>query len=241
MILETVKKVFFEVGISVALLGSTAKNIDLSALTLYQIKKSVEKIDRKVSKLLRAPLLNAIDHFNEVTDYFLSQDFEKAYVTLDKVLNNATDAFNKIADKNINIETFADCLKAAQLLIFSKIISESYDNGQKIFLPFSKLSKAKQSVISRFVLRNVDRCIELKKNVNVPMLAFNKEKKKSTIQDMLDSILQLAYPYVSQANEWTDFQTKILEDNKISFQINPRYLPMGEEDKTEVIVGFKTS
>lgn len=172
VILETVQKIFFDVGSSVALLGSTVMNIDMTALTLHQIKKSVEQIDRKVSKLLRASLLNAIDHFNEVTDYFLSKKFEKAYVTLDKVLNNATDTFNKIADKNIDMETFADCVKAVQLLIFSKIISESYDSEQKIFLPYAKLSKDTKEVISRFVVRNVDKCISLKGNVRYQCSAF---------------------------------------------------------------------
>ena len=198
MILETFEKVFFEAGSSVALImGSTVKNIDMTALTLHKIKKTVEKIDRKVSKQLRAPLLNAIDHFNEVIDYFMSKKYEKAYDTIDKVLNNATDAFNKISDKNIDMETFADCVKSVQLLIFSKIIRESYDKKKQIFLPYVKLSKNKKNVISRFVERNVEHCIALKETVKVPMLTLDREKKKSIIQDMLDSILQLAYPYVS--------------------------------------------
>ena len=217
---------------------------DMTALTLHQIKKSVKQIDRKVSKLLRAPLLNAIDHFNEVTDYFLSKKFEKAYITVDKVLNNATDAFNKIADENIDMETFADCVKAVQLLIFSKIISESYDSKQKIFLPYAKLSKDTKEVISRFIVRNVDKCISLKGNVEVSMFSFDKAKKKSIIQDMLDSILQLAYPYISQGNGWTDLNSKILNlvaNCKVKFEVNPKYLPMGEEDKTQVIIGKTVS
>ena len=215
-------------------------NIDMTALTLHQIKKSVEQIDRKVSKLIRAPLLNAIDHFNEVTDYFLSKKFEKAYSTVDKVLNNATDAFNKIADKNIDMETFADCVKAAQLLIFSKIITESYDSDRKIFLPYAKLSKETKAVISRFIVRNVDKCISLKGNVKVPMFSFGKGKKKSIMQDMLDSILQLAYPYISQGNGWTDLNNRIqnfLPNCKVKFEVNPKYLPMGVEGKTQVIIG----
>ena len=241
MILETFEKVFFEAGNTVALMGSTVKNIDMTALTLHKIKKTVEKIDRKVSKQLRAPLLNAIDHFNEVIDYFLSKKYEKAYDTIDKVLNNATDAFNKISDKNIDMETFADCVKSVQLLVFSKLIRESYDNEQKIFLPFSKLSQDTKDVISRFIIRNVDKCITLKDNVNIPILTFDKEKKRSTIQNMLDSILQFAYPYISQANKWTDFENKIQEDNLVSFKVNARYLPMGVEDRTEVVVGSTKS
>ena len=236
VILETVQKIFFDVGSSVALLGSTVKSIDMTGLTLHQIKKSVEQIDKKVSKLLRAPLLNAIAHFNEVTDYFLSCEYEDAYNTADKVLNNATDAFSKIADKNIDMETFADCVKSVQLLIFSKIIRESYDKKKQIFLPYTKLSKNKKNVISRFVERNVEHCIALKETVKVPMLTLDREKKKSIVQDMLDSILQLAYPYVSQGNGWTDLEYKIPQD-EITFKVNPKYLPMGEEDSTEVIVG----
>ena len=182
VILETVQKIFFDVGSSVALLGSTVKSIDMTGLTLHQIKKSVEQIDKKVSKLLRAPLLNAIAHFNEVMDYFLSCEYEDAYNTADKVLNNATDAFSKIADKNIDIETFADCVKSVQLLIFSKIIRESYDKKKQIFLPYVKLSKNKKNVISRFVERNVEHCIALKETVKVPMLTLDRENKKSIIQ-----------------------------------------------------------
>jgi len=237
VILETVQKVFFDVGSSVALLGSTVGKIDMTALTLHQIKKSVQQIDKKVSKLLKAPLLNAIDHFNEVTDYFMSHKYEDAYNMVNEVKKCATNAFNLIAENNIDIKTFADCVKAVQLLIFSKIIQESYDKKKQIFLPYAKLSKATRDVISRFVERNVDKCISLKENVKLPMLTFEKEKKKSTIQDMLDSILQLAYPYVSEGNGWTNLDHKITDDNYISFKMNPKYLPMGIEDRTEVIIG----
>ena len=44
VILETVQNIFFDVGSSVALLGSTVMNIDMTALTLHQIKKYVEQM-----------------------------------------------------------------------------------------------------------------------------------------------------------------------------------------------------
>ena len=60
------------------------------------------------------------------------------------------------------------------------------------------------------------------------------------MQDMLDSILQLAYPYISQGNGWTDLNNKIqnfVAKCKLKVEVNPKYLPMGEENKTQVIIG----
>ncbi len=66
--------------------------------------------------------------------------------------------------------------------------------------------------------------------------------KKSEVQDLLDSILKIAYPYISQARKMTDMN-KMLEYFRsgpgLKFRLLPEALPEGYKDKTQVILGFQ--
>ena len=63
-------------------------------------------------------------------------------------------------------------------------------------------------------------------------------KKKSKIQDVLDSILKICYPYMSQGFGWTDFQTDLTSDDAtIDVKLHPEYIPEGAEDKVAITVG----
>ena len=81
-------------------------------------------------------------------------------------------------------------------------------------------------------------CINLKKNVKIASWMPGSSKKKSKIQDVLDSILKICYPYMSQGFGWTDFQTDLTSDDAtIDVKLHPEYIPEGAEDKVAITVG----
>ena len=72
--------------------------------------------------------------------------------------------------------------------------------------------------------------IGLKKSVNLP--------RKTEVQDRLDRILKIAYPFVSERKGWTDAETRItIEDDTVNIRVNPLFVPLGEDDEIKVAVG----
>ena len=62
--------------------------------------------------------------------------------------------------------------------------------------------------------------------------------KKSDTQNLVDSILYITYPYVSEMKEWTSLRTVVQSsDQSMTIKVMPKFLPFGSEDQTEVIVG----
>ena len=78
-----------------------------------------------------------------------------------------------------------------------------------------------------------------KDNVKLTTYGFFSVAKKSEVQDLLDSILKIAYPYISQARKLTDMNKQLESGAELKFSLLPEALPMGYEDKTPVIVGFE--
>ena len=67
-------------------------------------------------------------------------------------------------------------------------------------------------------------------------------KKKEEVQDIVDTILNISYPYISESNGlWTNMRTKIMStEPTVSISVKPEYLPMGSEDQTRVAIGVVT-
>ena len=64
--------------------------------------------------------------------------------------------------------------------------------------------------------------------------------KKSTVEEILDSLLKVTYPFISQYMKWTDMRSDLsMSDGKIKIILMPKYLPHGYEQKTELNVGYK--
>ena len=89
-------------------------------------------------------------------------------------------------------------------------------------------------------------CIEKKKRVNVKKrqikyIGLKKSvnlTRKTEVQDRLDRILKVAYPYVSERRGWTDAGHEIsIEDEEVDIKVNPVFVPLGEEDEIKVAVG----
>ena len=231
--------VVLDVAQDILNVGSAAYKIDMTALTLHQIKDIVERIEKKVDKLLKEPLETAQSFLSDAITEIINDFYEESFETLQKVIDNAKKALNLVKGKNISIESFGDYIKAARLIAFSTILRHSYDRKEKVFLPKFLLSSKSENVISDKLESVVKDCLEQKENVNVKTVFVESKEKKSVVQDMLDSLLKVTYPFISQSMKWTDMRSDLSKsDGKMKITLMPKYLPHGCEDKTELDVNL---
>ena len=232
--------VVLEVAQDILNVGSAAYNIDMTALTLHQIKNTVERIEKKVDKFLKEPLETALSLFNDAITEVINNCYEEAFENLKEVILNAKKGLNLVKGKGISIESFGEYIKAARLIAFSTILRHSYQKKEKIFLPIFMLSADNEKVISDKLESVVNDCLEQKESVNVKTMFRVNEGKKTLVQDMLDSLLKVTYPYISQAKKWTDMNNDLSSSEEMKkVTLMPKYLPLGFEDKTELQFGFK--
>ena len=130
-----------------------------------------------------------------------------------------------------------------RLLIFAVILDASYDKDKRVFLSPDKLLPNKMNFILLELKKIIVRSSEQKNNVKLTSFGFFTIAKKSDVQDLLDSILKITYPYISQARKLTDMTQQLSSDSGpgLKFRLLPEALPLGYEDKTSVIVGFRAN
>ena len=128
-----------EFGQNILQIGSGFTKMDLSGITLNQIKETAQRIEEKVGRLLQAPLKNAKQHFDSAITRVTNDDNKDATSYFDKVIDEATKAFNLINHKDITIMGYQACIEATRLLIFSLIAKNSYDDKRECFVPFTLL------------------------------------------------------------------------------------------------------
>ena len=84
----------------------------------------------------------------------------------------------------------------------------------------------------------VTSCLKLKGNLSVSGLF--KKKSSAAGEDLCDGVLTACYSYISQGNGWTDFTTKLEDGKTPEVTVRPDYLPLGEEDKTDLYRGVRS-
>ena len=217
--------------------------MDLSAITLMQIKETVQRIEGKLDQMLEAPLKNAKKHFDSAIKRMSYKRTKDAYDLFDKVIDQATNAYNLLDNKDVSIVNFEGGIQAIQLLIFSEIARISYDEKRECFLPISLLKKSDISLLGNVLEEYVEGCIKKKENVKTSTW-YSKTKElqnEAKVQNIVDTILNISYPYISESKGWTNMWTKITSFvPTVSITAMPQYLPMGAEDKTRVAVGVLT-
>ena len=91
------------------------------------------------------------------------------------------------------------------------------------------ISVTTKNLIATELKRWVDKCILLKKNVKITGAWFpgnSAKKQKSEAQNVLDSILKICYPYISQGSGWTNFRTDLtFYGTPADIKLYPEYIP----------------
>jgi len=63
-------------------------------------------------------------------------------------------------------------------------------------------------------------------------------QKKADLQNLLDVVLKIAYPFISEGYKYTSSLTKLTKkDCTLKIKIDPKYIPFGSEDMTEIVIG----
>ena len=232
-----------EFGQNVLNIGSGFTKMDLSGITLAQIKEAVQRIEEKVDALLEAPLKNAKQFFDFAITRVIHDDNKAACSFFDKVIDEATQAFNLVKKSKNSVKGFQSFIEAARLLIFSLIAKNSYDEKKECFVPFILLNQKKRNILVVDLEQYVTQCIAFKESVKTGGFFSSGAENREKVQNLLDSILKICYPYLSEIKQWTTMGSKISDQAHDNFTITvlPSYLPIGEEDKTRLFIGVDTA
>ena len=229
-----------EIAENVIGVGSGFVKFDTTGLTLAQIKESIKRIEGKIDVLLETPLKLAKDRFRAAMNMIIHKDLKKAYETLNTVIDHATQAFYYMDSEDMTIKNFEACIQATQLLIFANIARFCYDEKSEAFLPFLNLTEEKKSMIATELMDIVNRCLENKNHVKKDFFSRSSEHK-SKVQDTLDTILKVTYPFISEGKGWTKSTKKLtMEHNTVTFSVMPKFVPMGIKDRVALNLGLYT-
>ena len=124
-----------------------------------------------------------------------------------------------------------------RLKIFATILDASYDENQNVFLPSHKLPENKVEMIGTELERIVKKCLEQRSNVNTKKMFMENASKKEELQEILDSVLKMAYPYISEYKKLTQMKRRLTMADSVKFSLIPVLLPMGFEDRTDLVIG----
>ena len=224
--------------------ASNVASLKFPDMTMHKVLSSLERIEGSLNIILEAPLKKAIDTFDFILKAVRSGSFESAYKKMEKLIDNAETAFH-YADKNkLSVKCYRECAKAVRLLMFGHILNESYDNERKIFITQNQLQANKVTLIGETLEMIARKCIEQKENVKTSSWGLESDNKKSEAQDILDSILKFAYPYVSMAKKLNNMNNQLTIQDSFSGYlcvcVLPDLLPMGKDDGdgTQVTFGY---
>ena len=120
-----------------------------------------------------------------------------------------------------------NAVKTKQLKVFSEVLIHSFD-GKKI-TPFSHLEKADKTTISNLIEKDIIEVQRFYKSKSISWFTWNKADEERDKQDMLDTLLQASYPFISEGRGLTSELAHV----KLPYELNvlPQFLPEGEEDR----------
>ena len=209
----------------------------MTGFTLNQIKRGIERVEKKVDRIMEVPMKNAITFFKTANTEIMNGRFNDAYKNLNLVVVKSNEAFELTATKYINVETFNECTKALKLIIYSTILKYCYNEEKKTFEVYSNISPANKKIIAVQLEEIAEKCIKLKPNVKTTKFGFERAKKKEASQNVLDEILKITYPFISEGFKWSCCKTDVADNLGVTFKLVPHYLPEGEEDEATISVG----
>ena len=193
----------------------------------------------------------AIQKFENALKLIECRMFKKANEDLEKVIDSAEKALRFMEakrnnEKRIPLEVFKECMNAQKMILFSKILINSYDDKKNTYLPYFAMPENESNYLESETQDIADKSMKMMCHLNVMERTWILTKsvniqRKDEAQDCLDKILKGAYPYISRRNKWTQVGTEIdpvAETQWIT--VMPRYVPVGIEDKVKLVIGVVT-
>lgn len=149
----------------------------MTGFTLNQIKRGIERVEKKVDRIMEVPMKNAITFFKNANTEIMNGSFSDAFENLKLVIVKANEAFELTATKDINIETFSECMKAIKMIMYSTILKYCYNKEKDVFELYAGLPSSKKKIIATQLQDLIEKCINLKRNVKVTKFFIENQKK----------------------------------------------------------------
>ena len=153
-----------------------------NGFTLAMNQKKLDDISDKLDTLLEKDYRSAVDFLGAAMKSFEYYDYEDANEGFKKVLEKATDAYNCAQNDDLKR------IQSSKMKIFCYIVTKSYDQESKHFIPFDSLPKKKKDLIASLVRSEIEKLLKDLKNVKVRSDAkkFFKTKKQ---QEEIDNTM----------------------------------------------------
>jgi len=211
---------------------------DSSLMSMDQVKEAIKITEKKLKADLGNHLKEAKGYLSSTINLIQHGDYEGAFNELtSSVIPKAKSAFDYAMKKKISIVEFEAAVEAAKILLFAKLLSISYDQEEKIFLPFRMIPMDKKRINNSDIEKILTDCIAHKNNVKMSFLSQSGPKQ---VQNILNTALKCVYPFLSELREFTSSWSKVLKDDeKITIKILPQFLPHGEENRTKIEIGVR--
>ena len=231
------KFAILEIAENVLNIGSGFTSGNMTAFTLAQIKNIVKNIEKKVDIILATPLRLALDNLKSVINMLETNNYEFAYESFGQVLTYAMQAFQYSKQQSGDADQFNLIIISVKLIVFSKIARYSFNRDQAFFLPFYLLKQNVKKLLAMELENIVEEVFDLQKNIQTnKWLPGAKKAERAKTHELVDSVLKLTYPFISEGHGWTSMSSTI-DSNSISFMVTPYLLPKGESESTNLKLG----
>ena len=214
-------------------IGGGLAKLDLVAFEMAQLKKQVEEINQKLDVILSTPLKQAVDLFGKAMRHMENESIPGTIKELEKVRDHAIQAFHYAEGQGPKIENLKSAVSAKQLVILSEILIQSYDGTTVV--PFTLLDEQKKRKISSLIEDEVRSLQRFHNSYKVSVLTWNKAEKAKKKQDITDSLLQTAYPFISEGKGLTSSLASL--ELPYNLKLLSQFLPEGEEDAACLTIG----
>ena len=217
-------------------IGTGFATLDFSGLGLMQIKMAIQKLHNMISVILDTPLETAIAKTLTALNLLEHNQIEPAVEKFKLVESDAIMAFHYAKGQESDLNHLQQAATAKKILIYAKMCIYSYDHKLKLIIPFEVLNKNRQHFIATELERDSIEILEVQERLKFGLFTFHKQLKQQSSRDMADTILKIAYPYVSQGMALTNEQSE--HDCDFEVSIKPNLVPEGYEDRTTLMLGL---
>ena len=193
-----------------------------------------------IGVILETPLKNAIEKMTTAFNLLENCQIAEAIIKLRDAENDAITAYNYAVLEGNSFASFEKAVISKKLQMSAKLCIYSYDSKSEIIQPFEVLDESKQRVIAIELERDCLDLVQVKENIKIPSLSVKKSSKRQELQTLLNSVLKVAYPIISEGLKYIDTRQEIdLSDTNgsIDVKVDGRILPIGIKDATMVKIG----
>ena len=191
----------------------TAVDWSPTSIVLAQIKAKIENLQKDVDTLLHADMKAAEKHLKQAMNYLEFKQYQRAFEEFVRVRDLSIAAFSQV-------KTFENKEFCKRLTMFSRLLTDTYDNNTKQFTSLGSVSKEMKQCISLQILDDVS---ELKTAFDgieksfYEKVTFQKEsKEKKDNEKFFNGILKNSLPAIwNEADFNNKLKTRLCNDEEI--------------------------